>query len=75
MNQVLATEVVMLGILFCPLAAIVAFLITYEGYLRGQNPDKKLALKTALQTAFVTLAVFAVVIVVAGFILAGVIAK
>jgi hypothetical protein len=74
MNQVLTTEVAILGILFCPLAATVAFLITYEGYLRGQNPDKKLALKIALQTAFVILAVFAVVTVTIGSILARVIA-
>jgi len=75
MNQVLVTEVVILGILFCPLAAIAAFLITYEGYLRGQNPDKKLALKIALQTAFVTLAVFAVIIGAIGFILVRVIVR
>ena len=75
MDQVLTTEVVILGILFCPLAAIIAFLITYEGYLRGQNSDKKLALKIALQTAFVTLAVFAVIIVATAFILARVIVR
>jgi membrane protein DedA with SNARE-associated domain len=70
MNQALTTEVVILGILFCLLAAIMAFLITYEGYSRGQNPDKRLALKVALRTAFVILAVFAVIIVATAFILA-----
>jgi O-antigen/teichoic acid export membrane protein len=57
----LTTEVVILGFLFCPLAAIVAFLITYRGYLRGQNTNKKLALKIAIETAFVVLAIFAVI--------------
>ena len=74
MNRVLTTEVVIAGVLFCPLAAIVAFLITYEGYLRGRNPNKKLALKIALQTAFVALAVFAIIVVAIGFILARIIA-
>lgn len=70
MNRVLTTEVVILDILFCLLAALLAFLITCKGYLRGQNRDKKLALGIPFQTAFVTLAVFAVVIVAIGFILA-----
>ena len=73
MNRMLTTEVVIVGVLFCPLAAIVAFLVTYEGYLRGRNPNKKLALEIALQTAFVALAVFAIIVVAIGFILARII--
>jgi hypothetical protein len=43
--------------------------------LRGRNPNKKLALKIALQTAFVALAVFAIIVVAIGFILARVIVE
>ena len=53
-----------LGAIFCPVAAVAAFLITYDRYLRGRNPDKKLALKIALQSALIALAIFGVIIVV-----------
>ena len=75
MNEQLTTLVVTIGIPFCFAGGLTAFLITYAGYLRGQNPDKRLALRIALQTAFVTLAVFAIIIVAIGFILARVIVE
>jgi membrane protein DedA with SNARE-associated domain len=75
MNEQLTTLVVTIGIPFCLAAALMAFLITYTAYLRGQNPDKKLALRMALQTVFVALAVFAIIIVAIGFILARVIVE
>ena len=52
-----------------PVAAVAAFLIAYDRYLRGRNPDKKLALKIALQTALIASAVFGVVILVIVFLL------
>jgi membrane protein DedA with SNARE-associated domain len=54
---------------FCFAGGLTAFLITYAGYMRGQNPDKRLAFRMAIQTALVTLAVFAVIAVAIGFIL------
>jgi uncharacterized BrkB/YihY/UPF0761 family membrane protein len=48
--------VVIIGFLFSPLAALAAFLITYEEYLH--HKDKRLALKFALQAAVLTLIVF-----------------
>ena len=54
----ITTLVIIIGLVFSPVAAVAAFLITYEGYLRGQNPDRKLAFRVALQAAFFALAVF-----------------
>jgi hypothetical protein len=73
MDEGLIRLEIIIGIPFCLVAALTAFLITYEGYMRGQNADKKLALRMALQTAFGALVVFAVLIVTIGFILARVI--
>ena len=66
---------VIIGIPFCFAAALTAFLITYEGYMRGQNPDKKLAFRIALQTAFGTLAAFVVLVVGIAFFLVKIILK
>jgi uncharacterized membrane protein YjgN (DUF898 family) len=75
MNEGLIRLTAMIGIPFCLVGGLMAFLITYTAYLRGQNPDKKLALRMALQTVFVALAVFAIIIVAIGFILARVIVE
>jgi len=43
--------------IFSPLAAIMAFLITYEEYIH-HYPDKRKALKMSLETAIFTLVFF-----------------
>jgi membrane protein DedA with SNARE-associated domain len=73
MNEGLIRLLVIMDIPFCFAGGLTAFLITYAGYMRGQNPDKKLAMKMALQTALIALAVFAVIVVAIAFILAKVI--
>jgi membrane protein DedA with SNARE-associated domain len=75
MDEGLIRLVVILGIPFCLAGALAAFLITYAGYFRGRNPDKKLAFKLAIQTAFVTLVVFAIILGAIGFVLARVIVQ
>jgi hypothetical protein len=66
---------VMIGIPFCLVGGLTAFLITYQGYMRGEKPDKKLAFSMALQTALVALAVFAMITIALGFVLARTIAQ
>ena len=73
MDEGLIRVVVILDIPFCFAGALTAFLITYAGYLRGHNPDKKLAFRMALQTSLIALAAFAVIVVAIAFILARVI--
>jgi len=50
--------------LFCPIAAAMAYLITYEEY-RRHFPDRKRAARESLTTAGFTLLVFAVLGVLA----------
>ena len=64
----ITTLVTIIGLVFSPIAAVAAFLITYEGYLRGQNPDRKLAFKVALQAAFIAFAVFVILAIGMGLI-------
>jgi membrane protein DedA with SNARE-associated domain len=45
---------------FCFAGGLIAFLTTYAGYTRGQNPDKRLAMRMALQTALVALIVLVI---------------
>jgi hypothetical protein len=59
----------LIGLTFCPIVALAAFLITYEGYIRGQNPDRKLALRMALKTSLFAFIFFAVLIAGIGFAL------
>jgi len=75
MDEGLIRLVVIIGIPFCFASSLTAFLITYAGYTRGQNPDKRLAFRMALQTALVALAFFAAIAVAIGFILARVIVE
>jgi hypothetical protein len=49
---------------------LTAFLITYTGYMRSRNPDKRLAFRMALKTAIVALVVLAVISIDIGFALA-----
>jgi len=69
MDEGLIRLFIIIGIPFCFAGGLMAFLTTYAGYTRGQNPDKRLVFRMATQTALVTLAVFAVIAVAIGFIL------
>ena len=63
MNEALLKLMALIGIPSCLAASLIAFLITYEGYTRGERPDRKLAFKMALRTALATLAVFVVLVI------------
>jgi hypothetical protein len=65
----------MIGIPFCFAGGLTAFPITYEGYMRGEKPDKRLAFRIALQTALVTLVAFVVLLVGIAFLLVKIILK
>ena len=69
MDEGLIQLLVMIGAPFCFAGGLTAFLITYEGYMRGQKPDKKLAFRMALQTALVTLVAFVVLVIGIAFVL------
>ena len=57
---------IVIGMMFGPLAAIVAFVISYEEY-RHHFHDKKKAVLLSLKSAMVTLIVVAVVTFIAGY--------
>jgi len=63
MDEALIRLLVMIGAPFCFAGGLAAFLITYEGYIRGEKPDKRLAFRVALQTALVTLVAFIVLVI------------
>ena len=63
MDEGLIRLLIMIGIPFCFVGGLTAFLITYEGYIRGEKPDKRLAFRVALQTALVTLVAFIVLVI------------
>jgi len=67
--------VIVIGLFFSPLAALVAFLTAYTEHTRGPNPDKRLAMRMALQTALVTLIVFVALAVGIGLFVGNVILK
>ena len=75
MDEEIVRLVVMLGIPFCFAGGLTAFLITYQGYTRDQNPDKRLAFRMAIHTTLVTLAALVVLVVGIAFVLAKVILK
>jgi hypothetical protein len=75
MDEGLIQLLVMIGAPFCFAGGLTAFLITYEGYMRGQKPDKKLAFRMALQTALVTLVAFVVLVIGIAFVLVKIILK
>ncbi len=51
-----------IGVPFSIAGAVTAFLVAYAGYARGSNPDKRLALRMALQTGLVALVALGVVL-------------
>lgn len=57
------------GLIFSPLAAAMAFLITYEEY-RRHYPDRAPALRHATHIALVTLAAFLALSMIAGLLAA-----
>jgi len=60
---------IMIGIPFSLAGGLTAFLITYESWIRGKNPDKRLGFRIALQTALVALVVFVVISIAIGYVL------
>lgn len=63
--------VIVVWIIFSPLAALMAYLITYGEY-RHHYPDRGRVIREALRTAIVTLLVFLVLGIAASFILPGI---
>jgi len=57
-----------IGLIFSPIAAVMAFLIIYEEYSR-HNLDKKQQFKIAIQTGLFTLVVFIILALCIGFFL------
>jgi len=75
MDEGLIRLALMIGTPLSLASGLTSFLITYEGYIGGQNLDKKLAFRIALQNVLVALAVFAVISITVGFVLARVFAQ
>jgi len=70
MNEGLIRLAMMIGFPLSLMGSLTSFLITYEVYMNGQNPDKRLTFRIALQTALVALAIISIAI---GFALASII--
>jgi hypothetical protein len=75
MEEGLIRLVIMIGTPLSLAGGLTAFLITYESWMRGKNPDKRLGFRIALKTALVALAVFIVISIAIGFVLIKIIAK
>ena len=56
-----------IGLVFSPLAALMAFFITYDEYLHHYS-DKKKSLKLALQTGVFSFMFFMILSLIIGFI-------
>jgi len=69
MDEDLIRLLVIIGLPFCFAAGLAAFLTTYAGYTRGQNPDKRLAMRMAFKIALVTIMLFTILIAGIGIIL------
>lgn len=59
----------LIGLLFSPIAGAMAFLIFYNEYLH-HFPDKKRPFKIAIEAAILTLVLFIILSIVAGFFIA-----
>ena len=57
-----------IGLIFSPIAAVMAFLIIYEEYFR-HNLDRKQQLKIAIQTGLFALVAFIILALCIGFFL------
>lgn len=57
-----------IGLIFCPIAALMAFFITYGEYSRHYS-DKKKPLKIAFQAAILAFIFFAIISVSSGIII------
>ena len=55
------------GLLFCPFAAVGAYLISYDEYSH-HFPHRRKAVLMSLQAAFITLAIFVALSFVAGYL-------
>lgn len=55
--------VLVIGVMFCPIAALMAFLITYNEYLR-HFPNRKIPFKMALEAAVAAFILFGVLLTV-----------
>ena len=75
MDEELIRLLVIIGAPFSFAGGLAAFLITYEGYMRGEKPDKRLAFRVALQTALVTLVAFIALVIGIAFVLVKIILK
>jgi membrane protein DedA with SNARE-associated domain len=75
MDEGLIRLFIMIGVPFCLAGSLMAFLTTYAGYTRGQNPDKRLAFRMAFQTALVALVALIALVVGIAFALANIILK
>ena len=64
-----------IGTPLCLADGLIAFLTTYAGYTRGQNPDKRLAMRMALRTAIAALFAFDVLVACIAFFLVKVVLK
>jgi hypothetical protein len=58
---------IVIGSIFSLAAALTSFLITFNEYLRGQKPDRRLALLVALKNGLVTFLIFAIITAGIGF--------
>jgi hypothetical protein len=60
--------VLLIGIIFAPLAAAMAFIITYGEYTHHYS-DKKMPLKLATEAAITTFIVFGIISLVIGLVI------
>ena len=75
MDEELIRLLVIIGAPFCFAGGLAVFLSTFEGYMRGEKPDKRLASRMALQTALVTLVAFVVLVIGIALVLVKIILK
>ena len=59
----------LIGLIFSPIAAAMAFLITYNEYSKHQSINKKKQLWLAIETALLIFILFVIISGVAGFFL------
>jgi len=65
---VIFSLVLLIGLVFSPIAGVMAFLITYHEYQRHYT-DKQRPLRIALEAAVFTFAFFMIASIVIGFVL------